>query len=288
MSSEPSVFVISDLHLGDGGPRDNFSVGDRRRQLDLFLDYVCQRQGELIVLGDLFDFWQMNLSRIVTRHLGLLDRLAAMQAVYVVGNHDADLSYFIGTGLLAPAFFQRMCGPFERKIGTRRFKFMHGHELDPVNAGDAPQWGRVLSLVAGLLEERHGSPEARDGEFLEDNLEHVGEHLLDEVSEGMGQIGRWLRLRGIRMPLERLTPAQNPQRARELRDLYRQDQEQTGYDVARVGHTHCAGRFGAWYFNTGTWARKVNRFVEIDAAGAVQLYDWNLGQPAPNDTVLAS
>jgi len=287
MGSEPTVFVISDLHLGDGGHRDNFAVGDRRRQLDLFLDHVAQRGGELLILGDLFEFWQMNLSRIVTRHLELLDRLAAMQAVYVVGNHDADLRYFIGTGLLGHVFFQRMCGPFERQIGSRRFKFMHGHELDPVNAGDAPQWGRVFAIVAGLLEERRGSPVARDGDFVEDNLEHVGEHLMGEIAREVGQLGHWLHLGGMAIPRERLTPAQNPQRVRELLDVYHRDQQQSGYDVAVVGHTHCAGRGGNWYFNSGTWARKVNSYIEIDSAGEVQIFDWQNGQPSPNGEVLA-
>ena len=113
MGNNATVFVISDLHMGDGGPRDNFAVGDRSRQLDLFLEMVAARQAELVILGDLFDFWQMNLSRVVTLRLPLLDRLAALNALYVVGNHDADLAYFIGTGLLSHRFFQRMSGPLE-------------------------------------------------------------------------------------------------------------------------------------------------------------------------------
>ena len=34
------IFVISDLHLGDGGVRDKFEPGGRTRQLHAFLDYV--------------------------------------------------------------------------------------------------------------------------------------------------------------------------------------------------------------------------------------------------------
>ena len=139
-----TIFVISDLHMGDGGPRDNFPLGDREKQLNLFLDYVGRQQGELIILGDLFDFWQMNLSKIVMLHMPLLDRLAAMNATYVVGNHDADFDHFIGTGFLSHPLLQRMCGPFEREIGGKRFKFMHGHEVDPLNSGDMPGTGKNL------------------------------------------------------------------------------------------------------------------------------------------------
>ena len=96
-------------------PRDNFPLNNREKELGLFLDYVASQQGELIILGDLFDFWQMNLSKIVMKHMPLLDRLAAMNATYVLGNHDADLDDFIGTGFLSHPLFQRMCGPFQRR-----------------------------------------------------------------------------------------------------------------------------------------------------------------------------
>jgi len=108
MADDHSIFVISDLHMGDGGARDNFAVGDRERQLSLFLDYVAKEQGELVVLGDLFEFWQMNPSGTITKHLPLLDRLAKMKAVYVVGNHDADLVHFVGTGCLPHPVFRHM------------------------------------------------------------------------------------------------------------------------------------------------------------------------------------
>ena len=29
------IYAISDLHMGDGGPRDNFAYGDREKQLCL-------------------------------------------------------------------------------------------------------------------------------------------------------------------------------------------------------------------------------------------------------------
>ena len=156
------LFVISDLHMGDGGPRDNFACGDREQQLDLFLDFVTEQGGELIVLGDLFEFWQMNLSKIVIRHKPLLDRLAAMNATYVLGNHDADFDHFIGTAFLAHPLFQRMCGPFERKIAGKRFKFMHGHEVDPFNWGDTPGKGRICCILAGMGEDkRRPTPSSR-------------------------------------------------------------------------------------------------------------------------------
>jgi UDP-2,3-diacylglucosamine pyrophosphatase LpxH len=286
MADNQSIFVISDLHLGDGGVRDNFPVNDRQHQLDLFLDYVAGRQAELVVLGDLFEFWQMNLSRIVMTRMPLLDRLAAMNATYVLGNHDADLDAFIGGDFLSHPLFRRMCGPFFRDIGGRRFKFMHGHEVDPGNEDDWPEKGRIFCIVAGLFEDRNGSPVYPNGDFVEDDLERIGEGLLGPWAALVSRVGRFLHLGGLGMKSDKLTPAQNPDRARQLLDAYRQDKETGGYDVLIAGHTHQPGRIGNWYFNSGTWARKTNSFVEITATGYAAVFDWIDGRPVPNNTIL--
>ena len=249
MADNHSIFVISDLHMGDGGTRDNFALGDRVEQLGLFLDAVAGHQGELIVLGDLFEFWQMNVSKIVTKHLPLLDRLAAMNATYVLGNHDSDLDGFIGKALLPHPLFQRMRSPFEREIGGKRFKFMHGHELDSVNKGDIPEWGRVFSILAAIAEDKNGSPVKKNGAFVQDDLEEVGTHLEDMFGGAvwlMGKLKRLFGLGGLGIPAQHLTPAQNPDRQKELLAMYQEDMEDSGYDVLIAGHTHQPGRIEDW------------------------------------------
>ena len=82
------IFCVSDLHLCDRGYRDNFAVEGREARFYKFLDYVEAEGGQLYVLGDLFDFWQANLSKVVVAYLDLLTRLDKMRAVYVMGNHD--------------------------------------------------------------------------------------------------------------------------------------------------------------------------------------------------------
>ena len=289
MPDNHPIFVISDLHMGDGGVRDNFALGDREKQLNLFLDHVASQQGELIILGDLFEFWQMNQSNIITMHLPLLDRLAQMNALYVLGNHDSDLDHFIGAGLLAHPLFQKMSGPFERQIGGKRFKFMHGHEVDPVNKGDIPQWGRAFSIVAALAEDKNGSPLDKSGDFVQDDLEAVGSHL-EEMFGGViwlaGKIKRLIGLGGLRIQAQHLTPAQNPDRQKELLGMYHADMEDNGYDVLIVGHTHQPGRIEDWYFNSGTWARKKNTFVQVSPDGDAAVFDWIDGSPEPNNTEL--
>ncbi len=88
------------------------------------------------------------------------------------------------------------------------------------------------------------------------------------------------------MAKEHLTPAQNPDRAKEMLAMYQEDMEDNGYDVLIAGHTHQPGRIGDWYFNSGTWARKVNSFVQIDPNGDAAVYDWVKDRPVANTTVL--
>ena len=86
------VFAISDLHLADRGLRDNFAVGDREKRFLQFLDYVDRNQGILLVLGDLFDWWEVNLSQSILAYRTLLERLACVGhngARWIVGNHDS-------------------------------------------------------------------------------------------------------------------------------------------------------------------------------------------------------
>ena len=72
------IFCVSDLHLCDRGYRDNFAVEGREARFYRFLDYVEAEGGQLYVLGDLFDWWQANLSKSVRVYQDLLARLAHM------------------------------------------------------------------------------------------------------------------------------------------------------------------------------------------------------------------
>lgn len=285
MPNDRAIFAISDLHIGDGGPRDNFAVGDRRGQLNRFLDHVAEEDGELIILGDLFEFWQASLSTVITRNLGLLDRLAELDATYVIGNHDIDLAAFIGDSMLNHPFFRKMCGPFTRKIGGKQFKFMHGHEVDPFNKDEAPSWGRMMTIFAGICEDKNGAPMLGD-KPVEELLSCVGELALRGLHCLSNKYAKHPEDK-TRSAKGQMTPAQNPSRAEEMRRHYADDRKAGGYDVAVVGHTHEPGRMSDWYFNTGSWATTANNFVRITPDGKVNVFDWADGIPSPNDTILS-
>ena len=289
MSENGPIFVISDLHMGDGGSRDNFSrgrKGNREAELGKFLDYVCGERGELVIIGDLFEFWQANLSTLVVKRRGLLDRFAEMRAVYVVGNHDVDLQAFIGTGFLCHPFLGQMCRPFERTINGKRFRFMHGHEVDPFNCGELPSWGRMFSIFAGICEDAEESPFLPDGRPVEGLLDEFGELLLRLLNSSRSKVGKPTPIIARPNPKQQLTPAQNAERVEELHRKYREHKEAHGYDVAIVGHTHRPGRLEDWYYNSGSWAGQSNNFLRISASGRVDVFDWTEEGPVANKTSL--
>ncbi len=298
MADDKPVFIISDLHIGDGGPRDNFGCpgSERPDRLTAFLDHVEAAGGELIILGDLLEFWQAPVGDVIAHNRELLDRLGRMGAVYILGNHDSDLAGFVGTGLLRHDFFDAMLDvtpkpgrpgaspPYERRIGGKTFRLMHGHEVDPFNASPAPSWGRILSIFAGIFEEHNGSPRLAGGKLIESRLEWLGERLLG--------VWHWLttwlwRMRGgSSAPGRQLTPAQKPSRAAEMLRRYRAHHERGHYDVLVVGHTHHPGRLGDWYLNAGCWARQIANFVRIDPDGRADVYDWDGRRATPNTDTL--
>lgn len=247
-------FVVSDLHLGDQGVRDNFRHPvDKLPIFNVFLDYVERERGKLIIAGDLFDFWQANLSKVITVNQLLLDRLASMEATYIVGNHDSDLLYFINTGFLNHPFFCRMCRQMTLTVGGRKFLIVHGHEADPYCKSDVPDMGRITAIASGLLEDKQGGPVTSDGTVVED-------HFIGHLE----QLAGWYnRIKGSSVD-----------RNVELNNNIRTLKNECNVDVIVAGHTHLPGRIGTWSYNSGSWARTVDSFVCIESSGQTDVFDW--------------
>lgn len=287
MSEDREIFVIGDLHMGDGGPRDNFAVGDKEKELNLFLDFVEKENGELVIIGDLFEFWRISLGRVLIKRLELINRLAQMQAIYVVGNHDVDLESLISTDMLANQFFKKMSQRFVKKIGDKKFMFMHGHEVDPYNKGDSPGWGRILTIFAGIFEDKNQSPFLPIGDAVEEVLNQFGETMLILWNHLTNKLKKKVSGGDSPNPESELTPAQNPKLAKKMLHRYKEDKIKEGYDIGIVGHTHKVGRLEDWYFNSGCWAEATNSFLRISDDGNVEVFDWENGKAIPNGTVLS-
>ncbi len=299
MSHGGDIFVISDLHMGDEGQRDNFSFENpgREEQLEKFLKYVQDEKGEIIILGDLFEFWQASIACVLMKRKNWLDRFAGMNATYIVGNHDIDLQAFIkddgsvACEFLGHRFFNNMeKGPVQRTIGDKKFVFMHGHEVDSFNSGESPSWGRILAIFAGIFEEKNGGPMLSSGESVEEELAKFGEWAL--------RVWHYFAKKKVkknintevttRNPKNELTPAQNPSRASEMLEKYREYSRENKCDIIVAGHTHQPGHYDDWYYNSGCWVKEVNNFIRITGNGEIGVWQWIDGKAVEDNINLAS
>ena len=275
MDDNNPIYIISDLHLGDGGPRDNFAFDEKLDQFNLFLDMVEKEKGRLYILGDLFDFWQGNVGKILMNRKSLLDRFASLEAKYVVGNHDLDLEEFIDSDFLNHPFFERMSGPFIEEIGGRRFKFMHGHEVEPDRNERRPGWGKVLTIIRGIIEDRKGSPMFSAGGGVERVLIGLSKLFMGVWNFAVNHFEHAKYKNHDHLFKEELTPTQEPHRVPDILKLYELNRRLEGYDVVVAGHTHRPRKIDPWYYNSGCWVGIRNHFLVISPEGNVELYEWN-------------
>jgi len=286
ISRKKPTFVISDLHIGDRSPKDSLCRAGRERLLNTFLDHVEDQNGQLVIIGDLFELLRYPLESIIARRRDLLDRFAAMRTVYIPGNHDEEVVSLIDPKKPPHPFFAGMSDDFIRCIGGRRFKFTHGHEVDPFIKTSIQNLSRVFGALAYQFESRKRTcPVPRS----------TGADTLLEESRRIRPIRGRLRRRMSRaLDVYYRTPAQKVRlMTRQLRTdrmltSYHGDRLEGLYDVAIVGHTHTAAALGDWYFNSGSWTERTNDFLEISPDGRVDVLHWNLAGSQPNKTTLAA
>ena len=281
MPNKP-IFVISDLHMGNGSSLDQFKrAGAEQLFLD-FLDYVTGQEGQLIVAGDLLELWRFSLTEVIDHRHRLLERLTQINPMYITGNHDfgaADAKKHQGHPL-----FQCIQSPLTVPIGDRRFRFMHGHEQDPfINR-------RLYSrTLPGYL-----SPAFS----LKDRMcRWTGDAIPNLFLEGGERVLGFLH-GDRRSPLHRIHPELHhskkwhkrrsgyPIRVQKMLSRYHYDKDKNDYDVAVLGHSHKAGQYGDWYFNSGCWIGANHSFLKIWPDGHVEVFDWERGGPRSNQIVV--
>jgi predicted phosphodiesterase len=131
MGADDKLVIISDLHMGNGGKKDEF-VPNAKLFLALLRRYY-QKQGFILALnGDIEDLVSFSLASIATRWLEVyqaLEEFAARDALYkLVGNHDlalldrrpADLPFPVSESLRV-------------EIGEKRLWLFHGHQVSRTN-----------------------------------------------------------------------------------------------------------------------------------------------------------
>lgn len=100
--SSDHIYLIGDLHLGDGTRSDAFCLGDsvtKRDRLRSLIQEVQRTDGHLVITGDLMDLQQgWSIDRVITANAILFRELSdlgkAGKLTYVWSEIDEDLSYY--------------------------------------------------------------------------------------------------------------------------------------------------------------------------------------------------
>jgi len=284
MLKNRKLFIVSDLHIGDGSSRDNLIKGNKSELFNRFLDDVESQNGALLILGDLLELWRFSWTAILERWDRLFDRLAAMDVVYVPGNHDALLERQYKDCRSAHPLFQALQPPFVKRIGGKRFKFMHGHEADPLIWRHNKSVTAVLRFLAGTLEFRSDSCLVTCDQ-ISDLLLEAGEQWLRIWHTLTRQMNHTVYAH-LGFSSEPLTWLKCPIRTRNMLARFYKHQQAGVYDVTVTGHTHKAGHFGDWYFNSGCWTRHVMNYLVICSDGRVEMHNWTADGSAVNTTTV--
>jgi len=278
---DKTLFVVSDLHMGNGSLLDQFARSRAETLFLHFLDYVDRQQGHLIITGDLLELWRFNVADVLQVRHKILDRLAALAPVYIPGNHDNPIPRMQH---IHPLFAQ-VRSPFNLRIGDRCFRFMHGHEMDP--------------LISHRLYSRTLPGFVLPAFALKDGLVRwTGDALPDLVLECGERVSRVLHW-PTRKTLHRIHPtlrhiprtcAEKPQRGkvrvRKMLSRLQYDRDRIDYDVAVTGHTHRAGQYDDWYYNSGCWIKTRHSFLQIRPDGHTEVFDWTPEGPRYNRTLV--
>jgi UDP-2,3-diacylglucosamine hydrolase len=127
------IYFASDFHLGVDA---KYPSVERESQIIRWLDKISADAGEIILVGDIFDFWFEFKSVIPRGHIRLIGKLATLKEKGIsislfTGNHDMWMFGFFEEELGIPVY--RKPQTMERLGKT--FFIGHGDGLGPGDAG---------------------------------------------------------------------------------------------------------------------------------------------------------
>jgi UDP-2,3-diacylglucosamine hydrolase len=127
------IYFLSDFHLG---APDFVSSLIREKKIVSFLEHIKHDAQQIIIAGDIFDFWY-EYKTVVPKHLvRLLGKLAeitdsGIPVMLFAGNHDMWMRDYFETELNIPVYFE----PNTFTWNNKRFYVGHGDGLGPGDHG---------------------------------------------------------------------------------------------------------------------------------------------------------
>lgn len=283
---EKDLYIISDLHIGDHGKRDNFFGGidrplencKRYKLLLSFLKMVEKNNGKLVLLGDIFDFWQSSFGDVIHNNMELINILGGMDCEYVIGNHDIDLCGLIDDKIFSHEFFGKMKKNLDYEANGSKILLCHGHEYDPHNEGTKPSIGRVLAILAGLFEDQFGTQIAANKSTEDFCFEVIS--LLKEYATGKWETMKTKVSKYFESLLSVGSSAlQKKDYYNEMFEIIIAKKKANEFDKVIVGHSHLAGKYEDWYYNSGSWIGgsdddPIGNYIMITKGGYIDICDY--------------
>ena len=129
MLPSKKIYFLSDFHLG---VPDYESSLVRERKVVAFLDLARKDAAQIMILGDMFDFWyeyKYVVPKGYTRLLGKLAEItdSGIPVIFFVGNHDMWMRNYFEQELNIPVYFE----PKMYEWNQKRFFIGHGDGLGP-------------------------------------------------------------------------------------------------------------------------------------------------------------
>jgi len=240
-------FFVSDLHLCDRGPRDNFQQNENA--FYEFLHFVYEREGGLYLLGDVFDWWQCHPVRCMDAYWELCVKLEKLIDMYIVGNHDNLFSRANARQILPrpdwPLVKNGMSGPVTISVPSKdsesgychnAITIMHGHETDRYCRNPNPGIGNITAIASGLLEDRESIVDAEQ-KFM-------------SAIEMSVKVWRTLMRKGDRL--------------REMERGVEEFRQSKNIGHIIYGHTHSPGVTDEHNYNCGSWITNKPTYVVYD------------------------
>lgn len=193
---ERSTVIVSDAHLGAAPPEHESALLE-------FLARVPEMAPDLLINGDLFDFWFEYQTVILSRHFRVLRVLseiveAGVRIRMLGGNHDS----WGGRFLEEEIGIELVEGPIVTDVGGRRSYVAHG---DGLGGGDwgyralktvirsrpariafrqiHPDWSARLIRLVSRTESRHGRPDDPASDVRANRLRDLAKDLLSADGE---------------------------------------------------------------------------------------------------------
>jgi len=127
------IYFLSDFHLG---APDFASSLNREKRIVAFLEHIRQDAQQIIIAGDIFDFWY-EYKTVVPKHfvrlLGKLGEItdSGIPIVLFAGNHDMWMRGYFQRELNIPVYFE----PKTFEWSKKKFFVGHGDGLGPGDHG---------------------------------------------------------------------------------------------------------------------------------------------------------